>query len=86
MDATQVDVSEFIGTAILMAFGSSCNAGLLLKNTITIAIKTNWIGLMFGWGFAVTFVVYVDVHLGGVGYLNPALTIAFAAGGFIPLS
>ena len=33
MDATQVYVSEFIGTAILMAFGSSCNAGLLLKNT-----------------------------------------------------
>ena len=84
MDATQVYVSEFIGTAILMAFGSSCNAGLLLKNTITSAIKTNWIGLMFGWGFAVTFAVYVAVHLGGVGHLNPALTIAFAAGGLFP--
>ena len=43
MDATQVYVSEFIGTAVLMAFGSSCNAALLLKNTITSAIKTNWI-------------------------------------------
>ena len=46
MDATQVYVSEFIGTAVLMAFGSSCNAGLLLKNTLTSALKSNWIGLI----------------------------------------
>ena len=51
MDATQVYVSEFIGTAVLMAFGSSCNASLLLKNTITSAIKNEldwfdvWVGL-----------------------------------------
>lgn len=84
MDATQVYVSEFIGTAVLMAFGSSCNAGLLLKNTITSTIKTNWIGLMFGWGFAVTFAVYTALGLGGVAHLNPAITVAFAAGGLFP--
>jgi hypothetical protein len=84
MDATQVYVSEFIGTAVLMAFGSSCNASLLLKNTITSAIKTNWIGLMFGWGFAVTFAVYTAISLGGVAHLNPAITVAFAAGGLFP--
>ena len=47
MDATQVYVSEFIGTAVLMAFGSSCNAGLLLKNTLTSALTSNWIGLLY---------------------------------------
>lgn len=84
MDATQVYASEFIGTAILMAFGSSCNASLLLKGTIASAIKTNWIGLMFGWGFAVTFAVYSALSLGGVAHLNPALTLAFAGGGLFP--
>lgn len=81
MDATQIYASEFIGTALLMAFGSSCNASLLLKNTIASTIKTNWIGLMFGWGFAVTFAVYTALALGGVAHLNPALTISFAMGG-----
>lgn len=84
MDATQIYVSEFVGTALLMAFGSSCNASLLLKNTIASAIKTNWIGLMFGWGFAVTFAVYTAISLGGVAHLNPALTISFASGGLFP--
>lgn len=84
MDATQVYVSEFIGTAVLLAMGNGTNASVLLKSTLAPALRTNWIGLLFGWMFAVTFGVYTGVFLGGPAHLNPALTIAFAYMGSFP--
>ena len=34
MDVTQMYISEFVGTAVLLAFGNSTNASILLKKTI----------------------------------------------------
>lgn len=31
MDVTQMYISEFVGTAVLLAFGNSTNASILLK-------------------------------------------------------
>lgn len=84
MDTTHLLLSEFVGTAVLMAFGSGTNASILLKGTIVGAFKTNWLNIIFGWAFAVTFGVYVAVALGGPGHLNPAVTISLAAGGLFP--
>lgn len=84
MDATQVYVAEFVGTAILLAFGTSTNASLLLNCTLVQVLKMDWLGLIFGWCFAVTFGVYAALFLYGPGHLNPALTIAFAIGGLYP--
>lgn len=78
---TQILISEFIGTAVLMAFGSGVNSSVLLKNTLAKAFAPNWMSLIFGWGLAVTFAVYIGIALGGPAHLNPAITISFAAGG-----
>ncbi|WP_251442378.1 MIP/aquaporin family protein [Veillonella intestinalis] len=84
MDTTQILISEFIGTAVLMAFGSGTNASVLLKNTLAKAFNPNWMTIMFGWAFGVAFAVYIGIALGGPAHLNPALTIALAAGGMFP--
>lgn len=34
MDVTQMYISEFVGTAVLIAFGNTTNASILLKKTI----------------------------------------------------
>lgn len=82
MDMTQVYISEFVGTAILMAFGSGTNASILLNKTIVDGFKTNWLNIIFGWAFA----VYVGVTRGGPGHLNPAVTVSMAVAGLFPWS
>ena len=42
MDVTQMYISEFVGTAVLLAFGNSTNASILLKKTIVGIFGTNW--------------------------------------------
>ena len=34
MDVTQMYISEFIGTAVLIAFGNTTNASILLKKPL----------------------------------------------------
>ncbi|MFQ8977535.1 MAG: hypothetical protein ACLR5T_00235 [Veillonella sp.] len=63
MDVTQMYISEFVGTAVLLAFGNSTNASILLKKTIVGIFGTNWLHIIFGWAFAVAFGVYVGLHL-----------------------
>ena len=41
MELTQMYISEFVGTAVLLAFGNSTNASILLKKTIVSTIDTN---------------------------------------------
>ena len=74
MDVTQMYISEFVGTAVLIAFGNSTNASILLKKTIVSIFGTNWLHIIFGWAFAVSFGVYVGITLGGPGHLNPAVS------------
>ena len=73
MDVTQMYISEFVGTAVLLAFGNSTNASILLKKTIVGIFGTNWLHIIFGWAFAVTFAVYIGITLGGPGHLNLSL-------------
>ena len=84
MDVTQMYISEFVGTAVLLAFGNSTNASILLKKTIVGIYGTNWLHIIFGWAFAVTFGVYIGITLGGPGHLNPAVTFALAVAGIFP--
>ena len=84
MDVTQMYISEFVGTAVLLAFGNSTNASILLKKTIVGIYGTNWLHIIFGWAFAVTFAVYIGITLGGPGHLNPAVTFALAVAGIFP--
>ena len=84
MDVTQMYISEFVGTAVLIAFGNGTNASILLKKTIVSAFGTNWLNIIFGWAFAVAFGVYVGITLGGPGHLNPAVTFALAVAGLFP--
>ena len=47
MDVTQMYISEFVGTAVLLAFGNSTNASILLKKTIVGIYGTNWLHIIF---------------------------------------
>ena len=84
MELTQMYISEFVGTAVLIAFGNTTNASILLKKTIVSIFGTNWLHIIFGWAFAVAFGVYVGITLGGPGHLNPAVTFALAVAGIFP--
>ncbi len=68
-------LSEFIGTAVLLAFGNGVVANVVLNKT-----KGNNGGLIviaLGWAMAVFIGVFVSAKGSGA-HLNPAVTIAFA--------
>lgn len=67
-------LTEFLGTALLIFLGCGVNA----NNTLHRAYGKNsgWLLISLGWGLAVFVAVYVSVHLGGSGHLNPAVSIA----------
>ena len=70
---------EFIGTMVLVLFGDGVVANIALK-------KTKGEGAGFhvvatGWGFAVLAGILASMGVGGVGHLNPAVTIAQAIAG-----
>jgi glycerol uptake facilitator protein len=69
--------AEFIGTAILILFGTGVVANVVLSKTK--GNNSGWIVITFGWGMAVYMGVSASLALGGKGHLNPAVTIAMAA-------
>ncbi len=68
--------TEFIGTAILIIFGSGVVANVVLNKTK--GNNSGWIVITFGWGMAVYMGVSASMALGGVGHINPAVTLASA--------
>ena len=68
-------LSEFLGTAILIAFGNGVVANVVLNKTK--GHNSGWIVISFGWAIAVFVGVYVAAKSSGA-HLNPAVTIAFA--------
>ena len=74
----QAYLGEFIGTMILIILGDGVVAGVLLRNSK--AENSGWIVITFGWAMAVAVAVYCVGQFSGA-YINPAVTLGFAAVG-----
>ena len=72
-------VSEFLGTFILIAFGSGVGAMTVLFGAGAPGeiVHGGWTSITIGWGLGVTFGIYTARRSGA--HLNPAVTVAFAA-------
>ena len=71
-------LAEFIGTAVLLAFGNGVVANVLLKHSK--GINGGWIVISFGWAMAVFLGVFAVSKYSGA-HLNPAVTICLALTG-----
>jgi glycerol uptake facilitator protein len=77
-------LSELLGTFVLICFGDGVVAMAVAalnqsgRGTDIFAASGDWLIIGWGWGFAVTFAVYVAGGISGA-HINPAVTLAFAA-------
>ena len=76
-------LGEFFGTMVMVALGVGTGAAVNLKKSY--AKNANWFYIIFAWGLAVTFGVYVAANFGSKAHLNPAVTLGMAVGGFFSL-
>ena len=65
--------AEFLGTFVLIAFGSAVVAQVVLSGNA----NGTYISINIAWGVAVTMGVYVSAGVSGA-HLNPAVTVALA--------
>ena len=76
-------LAEVIGTFVLIAFGDGVVAMAVAalnqsgRGTQIFQASGDWLIIGWGWGFAVTFGVYVAGGISGA-HINPAVTLAFA--------
>ncbi len=75
-------ISEFFGTMVLILFGDGVVASFGLFGSVG-TFPTEWILIIFGWGFAVMLGIYVAGAISGA-HINPAVTLALAARGKFP--
>ncbi len=74
-------IAEFIGTAVLLLLGNGVVANVVLEKTN--GNNSGLIVIAFGWAIAVFAGVFICTAAGGLGHLNPAVTIGMAVeGGF----
>lgn len=73
-------VAEFLGTFVLILFGTGVVAMVVLFPTGNPGetIHGGYTNITLGWGLAVTMGIYVAGRVSGA-HLNPAITLAFAA-------
>jgi glycerol uptake facilitator protein len=77
-------LAELLGTFTLIAFGDGVVAMAVAalnqsgRGSEIFAASGDWLIIGWGWGFAVTFAVYVAGGISGA-HINPAVTLAFAA-------
>lgn len=69
-------LAEFLGTAILLVFGSGVVANVSLKNTFGSG-NPGWIIITTAWGLAVFTAVFITGQFSGA-HLNPAVTLGLA--------
>jgi glycerol uptake facilitator protein len=75
--------AEFLGTFILICFGDGVVAMAVAalnqsgRGTEIFQASGDWLLITWGWGFAVTFAVYVAGGISGA-HINPAVTLALA--------
>jgi glycerol uptake facilitator protein len=71
-------LGEVVGTAVLILFGDGVVAGVLLNKSK--AQNAGWIVITFAWGLGVYMGVLTAIAVeGGLGHLNPAVTLGLAA-------
>jgi glycerol uptake facilitator protein len=76
-------LAEFLGTFILICFGDGVVAMAVAalnqsgRGAQIFDASGDWLIIAWGWGFAVTFAVYVAGGVSGA-HINPAVTLAFA--------
>src|SRR5574341_1591764 len=66
--------AEFLGTFVLIAFGTGVVAEVVLSG----GANGSALSIHLAWGLAVTMGIYVSAGVSGA-HLNPAVTLAFAA-------
>ncbi len=66
-------LAEFLGTFILLLFGSAVVAQVVLSG----GANGNYLSINIGWGLGVTMGIYVSAGVSGA-HLNPAVTLALA--------
>lgn len=75
-------LSEFLGTFVLIAFGTGVVAMAVVGLPGSgrgdgITTNADWLLITWGWAMAVTFGIYVAGGISGA-HINPAVTLAFA--------
>lgn len=72
-------VAEFLGTFVLILFGTGVVAMVVLfpTNNPGETIHGGFTNITFGWGLGVTMGIYIAGKISGA-HLNPAITLAFA--------
>lgn len=81
-------LSEFLGTAVLIMFGTGVVAMYVAALPQSgrghgITTDADWLLITFGWGMAVIMGIYVAGGISGA-HINPAVTLAFAVFGGFP--
>jgi len=72
-------IAEFLGTFVLILFGSGVVAMVVLfpSNNSAAVVHGGFTNITLGWGLAVTMGIYVSGKVSG-GHLNPAVTLTLA--------
>jgi glycerol uptake facilitator protein len=72
-------IAEFLGTFVLILFGSGVVAMVVLfpSNNPAAVVHGGFTNITLGWGLAVTMGIYVSGKVSG-GHLNPAVTLTLA--------
>jgi glycerol uptake facilitator protein len=76
-------LAEFVGTALLMLFGNGVVANVVLARTK--GNNSGWIVIAVGWGLAVFIAAFCSAKYSGA-HLNPAVTVAMAMAGKLPVA
>jgi len=71
-------LGEVVGTAVLVLIGDGVVAGVLLNKSK--AQNSGWVVITWAWAIAVVMGVLTSIAVtDGIGHINPAVTIGFAA-------